>query len=661
MDEPGKWKGESAEQLYEQAPCGYISTLPDGTLLQVNQTFVTWTGYSREELLAGKRLQELLTGGGRLFYETQYVPLLRMQGFVHEVNLDLVHKQQHQLPMLLNSSLNRDAEGRPLSIRTVLFIISDRKKYERELLRARQKAEEAAKTKADFLSMISHEIRTPMNAIIGVSNLLGDTPLSAQQREYVRLLQLSSENLLGLLNDILDFNKIEAGKVTLEERGFDIRQLLYSTLYGLSIKAEEKNLAVHVDLDEQVPAHLFGDPIKLGQVFTNLLHNAIKFTETGSITVALRVRESFPDAVSLECRVTDTGIGIAQDRLARIFEEFTQGGSEIHVKYGGSGLGLAISQKLLALHGSRIFVESVPGKGSSFSFTLRLRMGRRAEEADAPAKAVPDGRTLRGLRLLVADDNDVNVFVLTRFLRDWGVEFEVVGNGQQAVEKVMGGDYDLVLMDLQMPELDGYEATRMIRNLPEEKFRRLPIIALSASTKIGLEDRLDSVGLTDFIGKPFKPEELFAKLTLHSARSVRSTPGSPLVEKREQEQTGEASSPPPPGFSLERFRELTRGDRRSLMELSTITLKGCERCRREIQEALETGSQESFRFHTHKLKMTMELLQAGVLQSALQQGWTLLAEKERDPVRIRAVVHAIQRELDAIIQALYEEVRNASP
>ncbi|QRK06429.1 response regulator [Archangium violaceum] len=643
---------DSAEDLYENAPCGYISTLPDGTIIKVNQTFLAWTGYQREELLAGKRFQDLLTVGSKIFHETHYAPLLRMQGFLNEINFELVHKDRQKIPVLINTTQRRDAVGNPLSNRTTVFNISDRKKYEQELLLARKKAEQAVKAKADFLSMISHEIRTPMNAIVGLSNLLQEAQLSPQQQEYVRILKLSSENLLSLLNDVLDFSKIEAGKVTLEERSFDVRQLIDSIAHGLGIKAEEKGLRVRVEVDKRVPTLLVGDPIKLRQILTNLVSNAIKFTEKGGVTVALRVLESFPDAASLEFRVTDTGIGIAEDRLGSIFEEFTQASYEINMKYGGTGLGLAITRKLLDLHGSKMSVESEQGVGSSFSFNLRLKIGQEAR-SDGPR--APDPQSIRGVKVLVAEDNDVNVFVIERFLRNWGVEFDVVENGQEAVEKVTANHYDVVLMDLQMPVMDGYDATRKIRSLPEEKFRRLPIIALSASTRIGLEDKLEHAGFTDFASKPFEPEELFSKIAEHGSRSMPVSAGQLPVRDKEQEVLG--SAPPLRSFSLEEFRSLTAGDQKALLKLCSTTLKNCEIYKHEFQDALDTGNLERFAFHAHKAKMTLELLRAHALLAALSQGKALLAEKEGDPARLQSVGQAIQRELDAIIEVLKAELQ----
>ncbi|HEV2853506.1 MAG TPA: ATP-binding protein [Thermoanaerobaculia bacterium] len=512
---------ESAEDLYENAPCGYLSALPDGTIVKVNQTFLSWTGYRREDLAGRRRFQDLLTAGGRIFHETHYAPLLRMQGAVREIAVEIVCATGGRLPALINSVLRTDAAGKPLLTRTTVFNATDRKEYERELLRARQKAEQADKVKADFISMISHEIRTPLTAIMGVGHLLTITDLSPQQQKLVRVLRSSSENLLNLVNQILDFSKIEAGTVSLEERSFDLRQLVNETVSNLRVKADEKAIVLEAYIDERVPAVLLGDPVKIGQVLTNLLGNAIKFTARGSVTVTLQVRELVPDFVSIHFRVTDTGIGISPDRLQHIFDDFTQASYDIGLKYGGTGLGLSISKRLVELHGSRIAVESELERGTTFFFDLRLK---RAEAGAASEESLAaDPPVLRGLKILVADDNEVNVLVLTGLLQKWGVEPDVVTNGLQAVERVQERDYDVVLMDLRMPELDGYAATRQIRSLPDERFKRLPIFAVSASTRMGHQHELDAAGFTEFVGKPVSPDILFAKLARYAPRISEGT------------------------------------------------------------------------------------------------------------------------------------------
>ena len=505
---------ESAEDLYENAPCGYVSALPGGLLVKVNQTFLNWTGYRREELIGRRRFQDLLTPGGRIFHETHFAPLLSMQGEVREISLEISRADGSRLPVLVHSVLRKDGSGAPLLTRTTVFNATDRGEYERELRRERERAERADKAKADFISMISHEIRTPLNAIMGVAHLLGASELSPKQEKYVRILRSSSENLLHLVNEVLDFSKIESGNVSLEERAFDLRRLIRQAAYDLQMKAEEKGLALETRVDERLPDALLGDPVKIGQVLTNLLGNALKFTAKGSVVVELQVLELETEAVSFELGVADTGIGIAPERLAHIFEDFTQASYDIGMKYGGTGLGLSISKRLVELHGSRLEVESELGAGTRFSFRLRLKT------AEPTAVEVPveesDAQTLKGLRVLVADDNEVNVFVLTGMLRKWGVAYDVVTNGRQAVESVRTGDYDLVLMDLRMPELDGYAATRQIRALPDERLARLPVFAISASTRMGHQHELDAAGFTEFVGKPINPDVLFRKLARYA-------------------------------------------------------------------------------------------------------------------------------------------------
>jgi PAS domain S-box-containing protein len=366
---------ESAEDLYENAPCGYASALPDGTIVKVNQTLLTWTGYRREDLVGRRRLQDLLTAGSRIYHETHYAPLLRMQGQVRAIAVDLVCADERRLPVLLSSTLRTDAQGQPLLSRTTVFNATERKEYERELVRERQRAEQADRDKAAFISMLSHEIRNPLNAVMGIGYLLSTSELSASQRELVGLLRSASENLMSLINDILDFSRVEAGGLTLEERGFDLRQLVHHIAATFRLKANEKGLALDVRLDERLPANLLGDPVKIGQVLTNLVANALKFTSQGGVTLELEVQDDAAgDAVPVLVRVADTGIGIAPDQLAHIFDDFTQASYDIALKYGGTGLGLAISRRLVEMHGSRIAVESEPGRGTAFSFVLRLKL-----------------------------------------------------------------------------------------------------------------------------------------------------------------------------------------------------------------------------------------------------------------------------------------------
>ena len=363
---------ESAEDLYEHAPCAYLSTLPDGTIVRVNQTFVEWSGVAREALLANTRFQTLLSVGSRIYYETHYAPLLRMQGFANEIALEVVRHDGRIVPVLVNSRQRREADGTPLFNRITLFDATDRRRYERELLLARRKAEHAAKDKADLIAMLSHDIRNPLNAVMGVVQLLDRSDLTDQQRRFVRLLKSSSENMLALLNHVLELSKAESSSTALVETSFSLRTVIEDVAATFESAARAKGLTLAVEIAENVPEAMIGDPVAIRQILSNLVGNAVKFTTEGSVTLGVRTTQLATDAVTLAIAVSDTGIGIAPDMKERIFNEFTQASYETAARFGGVGLGLTITRRLLALYGSAVHVVSAPGEGSTFSFNLRL-------------------------------------------------------------------------------------------------------------------------------------------------------------------------------------------------------------------------------------------------------------------------------------------------
>ena len=368
---------ERLEDLYEHAPCGYLSTLADGTIVKVNQTFIEWTDLSREVLLSGTKFQSLLTVGSKIYYETHYAPLVHMQGFANEIAFELVRGDHRILPVLINARQRRDADGTALFNRITLFDSTDRRRYERELLLARRKAEQVAKDKADLLATLSHDIRNPLNALMGVVQLLDAGNLTDQQRRLVRLLKSSSENMLNLLNRVLELSRAESSSFSLVETPFPVRQTVEDVVAAFEARAREKGVELRGLLDERVPAVAIGDPVAFRQILTNLVGNAVKFTERGSVDVRIETRELSTDAVTLAISVADTGIGIAPEMVGRIFDEFTQASYETTLRFGGTGLGLVIVRKLLALYGSTIHVAGAPGEGATFSFTLRLPLPAR--------------------------------------------------------------------------------------------------------------------------------------------------------------------------------------------------------------------------------------------------------------------------------------------
>jgi PAS domain S-box-containing protein len=365
---------ERAEDLYEHAPCGYLSTLPDGTLARVNQTLLEWTGHRRDALIGQARFQSLLTVGSQIYYETHYAPLLQMQGRVDAIALEMVCADGRILPVLINARQKRDAAGAVLFNRITVFDATDRRRYERELLVARRKAEQVARDKADLINMLSHDIRNPLNALMGVVQLLDRGELPEGQRRFVRILQSSSENMLNLLNKVLELSKAESSSFALTETSFSLRELVDDVIATFETGAREKGIQLRRSVDERVPAAVIGDPVALRQILANLVGNAVKFTSEGSVSVGVDARHLGTDSVTLDVAVADTGIGIAAEGLDAIFNEFTQASYETAMQFGGSGLGLAITRKLLALYGSSVHVTSAPGAGATFSFQLRLAL-----------------------------------------------------------------------------------------------------------------------------------------------------------------------------------------------------------------------------------------------------------------------------------------------
>jgi len=399
-------------------------------------------------------------------------------------------------------------------LRTISAIIANtfgRRDVETELVSAKENAEKASMAKAQFLSTMSHEIRTPMNAVIGLTHLLLQEDPKPEQLQNLKILKFSAENLLGIINDILDFSKIEAGKITLEEEDIVIRDLLDGIIYSFSPKTLEKGISLTATIDENVPEVILSDQLRLSQILNNLLSNAVKFTSTGGITIEIKQKKKHRNTEEIEFRIIDTGIGIHESKHKSIFNEFTQADNNTTRLFGGTGLGLAITSKLLELFNSKIELWSKPGEGSIFSFTLHLKTGIRSIEKKVKFENIDDFTLLTGRRILVVEDNKVNQIIAQKFLKQWGINITIAENGKEALKKLELDNFELILMDLQMPEMDGYETTKRIRS-SNTSYQNIPIIALSASAMLQIRDKALVIGMNDFVTKPFNPNELYAKM-----------------------------------------------------------------------------------------------------------------------------------------------------
>jgi signal transduction histidine kinase/CheY-like chemotaxis protein len=391
-----------------------------------------------------------------------------------------------------------------------------------ELEVAKSKAEKSSSAKSEFLSTMSHEIRTPLNAVIGMTNLLMMGNPRQDQHENLDILKFSANNLLAIVNDVLDFNKIESGKIVFENIRFNLDELMHNICGGQQIKASEKGLDFELNVDQDLKHRtIIGDPTRITQVIYNLISNAIKFTEQGSIWVNVTCIEDRHNRVTISFSVKDTGIGIKKENLQSIFEAFAQESITTTRQYGGTGLGLAIVKRLLELQGVNMYVESKPEIGSEFSFNMEFPVPtdeaqakkiRMAEQTASVLQNEEPVINFSNTRVLIAEDNPVNVMLMKKLLSKWDLIPTIAENGARAVELVQYGNFDIILMDLQMPILNGFEASMEIRKLPDSKKSSIPIIALTASALFDIREQVFNSGMNDYVSKPFKPDELKGKM-----------------------------------------------------------------------------------------------------------------------------------------------------
>lgn len=624
-----KWLSKFNGNLFDRVPFGHLVILPNQLIISVNSKILEWLGVEAEVILHKKKFSDLISMGGRIFYETHHRPLEKIQGYISELNYTLIGKGKRRIPVLINTQQEKDASGEVLFTQFFIFDISERKEYEKELIAAKKNAEAAAEAKDRFISTISHEIRTPLHGIMGTTDLLIKNESANNKEELLKVLQFSTQSLLELINDVLDFTKGEADKVRLHEQPFNLKDTVGNLVHTLKSKAREKGLEITAEIDTTIPDLVIGDAVKLSQVLNNLIGNAIKFTVEGIVKVIVRIEKRQEKSVHLYFEVADSGVGIPPEKLEEIFTPFAQLKDELTAKSGGTGLGLTISRRLVKLFGGKLLLKSEVGKGSTFYFSMDIKVAS-AKEIQNLQVLVPEleKAPLDQLKVLMAEDNATNIYIASLYFNKWKLDFDTAENGKIAVNMVQKKPYDLVLMDLRMPVMDGYEASKVIRNLSDATISQLPIIALTASTFSTIQDRVRKAGISGLMSKPFKPKELYQLLEKYQNNKMSASPV----------------------FQIDYLINYFDKDTAAVMEFIEIILVDFSEIRLNLLEAIQSLNLERYKEERHKTITTLKLLKAARLQDLLAQGGERLAQESVS--NKDTVFQDLANEFDALLEQL---------
>lgn len=593
-----------ARSLIEASLDPLVTISTEGKITDMNEATIRIVGKTRVELI-GTDFFEYFTepAKARAVYEAVFD-----KGFVADYPLTI---RDHKLTdVLFNGSVYRDEQGQVLGAVVVARDITEQKRIEKEFIEAKVFAElateiaEEAKSKAEsakriaeyavkakqqFLSNMSHEIRTPMNAIIGFTKVVLKTELSAKQKEYLMAIKMSGDALIVLINDILDLAKVDAGKMSFEETPFKMALSISAMLHLFEQKIQEKNLVLVKEYDTRIPTVLVGDAVRLHQIILNLVSNAVKFTSSGTITVKVALLKEEEDKVTIEFSVTDTGIGIPDNKIEKIFENFQQASSGTSRLYGGTGLGLAIVKQLVEAQGGKIQVVSTIDKGSTFSFELSFLKTQSAAQ-DEPEIMEVDKR-IKDIRVLVVEDMALNQLLMKTLLDDFGFERDIASNGKIAIEKLATEKYDIILMDLQMPEMNGFEATEYIRN---QLHSSIPIIALTADVTTVDLAKCRAVGMNDYIAKPVDEKLLYNKIISLTNKPIAEISTKPPL----------ADTKPPANWKCTNLMYLskrTKADPALMMEMISLYLEQTPPLISVMKSSLQKKNWEALHAAVHKM------------------------------------------------------------
>ncbi|GAA4445168.1 hypothetical protein GCM10023188_47990 [Pontibacter saemangeumensis] len=611
----------------------------DGNILAVNPYLQNMLGYTADEMI-GKSLSA--------FFPVNHQPLMESYLRQFDANkvvdgvLTILNKEKEERNLFYQNYKVEEPDTAPYII-GIAQDITDRLRTEQHLKSAKEAAEESARVKENFMANMSHEIRTPMNGILGMAGLLHKTGLDDAQQNYLNIIQQSADNLLVVINDILDIAKIESGKMELEEIPFDLAEAVKGAFQTFIYKAEEREIAYVLHPLQLPGTMLLGDPYRLHQVLLNLLNNAIKFTEDGAVTLSCQVLQETEEDLTVELAVTDTGIGIPESKLHMIFDGFTQAYSSTTRKYGGTGLGLSICKTLVEMQQGKIVVESEEGKGSSFK--VQITYPKTQEQVLLQKEENIDYNSLSHITLLLAEDNEVNIFLAQSIIEGWGAKVDVARNGREAVDMADLRLYDVILMDIQMPDLSGIDATQLIRQHTDKAKASVPIIALTANALKGDAEKYISAGMNDYISKPFEEEKLFLK--------IASVLPQPIVERIDAADSPSAApqAPDEPLYDLAVLLKLSRGNEAFIQRAQQLFIETVPVTATDMQQKLVAVDWPGVSAAAHKLKSTIDTMRIESLKDAVRRIESN-AKQQTDLLTVDQDVSQVKEVLERVVSQM---------